>query len=69
MIDYLYVIVDTYGRCWEVKDGDTELLEGLPALLQQGWRPVRETPFAGSSGIDAYILILLERDSGPAGRY
>ncbi len=58
---YLYVILDFNGGCWEVRDNDTERLEGLPALLEQGWRPVRETPFPPAPGSDAYILILLER--------
>ena len=57
---YLYAILDTNGRCWVVTDGATEKVEGLPALMREGWRPIRETPFVPSAGTD-YMLICLER--------
>lgn len=58
----LYVILDFYGKCWEVKDDAIERIAGLPSLLEQGWRPVRETPFPPQNGYHPCILILLERD-------
>ena len=57
---FLYVLLDTMGRCWAIRVGETEKVAGLPSLLREGWRPVRETPVHGV----AYALILLERD-GP----
>ena len=56
---YLYAMIDAYGLCWVIRDGETEKVPGLPSLLREGWRPVRETPAFGAS----YILILLERES------
>ena len=61
MKQYLYAILDEYGKCWVVKDDATEKVRGLPSLLAEGWHPVRETPFVGDT-TDTYILILLERD-------
>jgi hypothetical protein len=45
MSPYLYVIIDVFGKCWAIRDGETERLAGLPSLLNEGWRPIRETPF------------------------
>jgi hypothetical protein len=59
-LEYLFVILDYNGVCWIVRDQTTERAQGLPALLAEGWRPVRETPFSGS-GMAPYVLILLER--------
>jgi hypothetical protein len=59
---YLYVMIDVFGTCWVVKDGDTEKVKGLPDLLRKGWRPVRETPIFQNTGT-AYTLILLEREN------
>lgn len=58
--EYLYVVIDCSGNCWAIGDNDTERLPGLASLLNEGWRPVRETPFCPDTGT-AYILILLER--------
>ena len=59
--DYLYAMIDVMGVCWVIRDGGTEKVHGLPTLLGDGWRPVRETPFVSGG---AYILILLERERG-----
>jgi hypothetical protein len=59
MSSYLYVIVNSHGQCWAIRDGETEPLAGLPSLFNEGWRPVREAPFHGGP---AAMLILLERD-------
>jgi hypothetical protein len=62
--EYLYVVLDSSGSCWVVRDGGTERVAGLPSLLAEGWRPLRETAFHE----EAYMLIVLERDSrGPHG--
>jgi hypothetical protein len=58
---HLYAIIDEYGTCWVIQDGGTEKVRGLPWLMRQGWRPVRETPFVPNSGSD-YILIYFERE-------
>lgn len=65
MESYLYVILNPEGKSWIVTDQGTEKAS-LTGLLANGWRPVRETPFAGSdttSYTTAYVLILLVRDS------
>ena len=59
---YLYAILDTNGSCWVVLDNDNRKVDGLPSLLREGWRPVRETPFHGANSMIAYVLVLLERD-------
>ncbi|CAN5696136.1 hypothetical protein BH23PLA1_BH23PLA1_40540 [soil metagenome] len=64
-VKYAYVILDSRGACWAVTNGDTQKIEGLPALFGEGWKPVRETAFPGNSGTP-YLLILLERDAEPA---
>jgi hypothetical protein len=61
MTSYLYVLIDPFGRCWAIRDGETERLAGVPSLLHEGWRPIRETPFPQATGT-SYILILFERD-------
>ncbi|CAN5824918.1 hypothetical protein BH23PLA1_BH23PLA1_44710 [soil metagenome] len=61
-LEYQYVILGSYGNCWAVTDGGTQKLDGLPSLLQAGWRPIRETPFHSPP----YILILLEREAEPS---
>ena len=58
---YLYAMIDAFGTCWIIRDGGTEKVPGLPSLMLQGWRPVRETPWHSSAGL-GYILILLERE-------
>ena len=58
--DTLYVILNHNGRLWRVIDQAIELAS-LTELLADGWRPVRETPFASDNG--SSILILLERES------
>jgi hypothetical protein len=45
-----------------VTDGGTEKIAGLPWLLRQGWKPIRETPLIVSAG-SSYVLILLERET------
>lgn len=62
-VEYLYVILDSMGKCLEVSDSGTMKVDGLPSLLRGGWRPVRETPFSGSSNVYSHVLILLERDA------
>ena len=57
---YLYAIVDEKGACWKITDRGTERVEGLPWLMRQGWKPLRETPFVGEK-MSTYILILLEK--------
>ncbi|QDU61459.1 hypothetical protein Pan216_23190 [Planctomycetes bacterium Pan216] len=47
----VYVIVST-------ENGGTHNVQGM---LEEGWRPVRETPM-GSAGDFAYALVLLEKD-------
>jgi hypothetical protein len=59
---FLYVMLDSSGRCWAVTDGGTEKIAGLPWLLRQGWKPIRETPLIVSAG-SSYVLILLERET------
>ena len=58
---YLYAILDEYGKCWVITDGDTRKVDGLPSLMRQGWRPLRETPFVSNKMSNNYILIYLER--------
>ncbi len=63
MSEYLYVILDTEGRSWIVREQSTEKV-ALTSLLDQGWEPVRETPLHGVP----YVLILLKRsDPAPKG--
>jgi hypothetical protein len=59
----LYVILNQFGKSWVVKDQAIEPAS-LNEFLADGWRPVRETPFASSAAIEktASVLILLERE-------
>jgi hypothetical protein len=59
--EYLYVILNVHGACWRVVERKTENVS-LPALLEEGWRPVRETPYGQSAAGEPYILICLERE-------
>ena len=59
---FLYAILDAFGACWVVTDSGTEKVAGLPWLMRQGWRPIRETPLIQSAGA-SYVLILLERET------
>ena len=63
--ELLYVILDADGRCRRVVDGGTEPVDGLAALLADGWRPVRETAWQATG----QILILLERDGPESGGF
>ena len=40
----------------------------LPQLLHDGWVPVREMPMGGGTSQLAHSLILLEKNSMPAGK-
>ncbi|QDV35171.1 hypothetical protein [Tautonia plasticadhaerens] len=60
--EFQYVILDYNGVSWLVRDNATERGPGLPSLLADGWKPVRETPFHSESSVTPYVLILLERD-------
>ena len=55
---YLYAMIDAAGTAWVLVDGGTHKVEGIPWLVRQGWRPIRETPFAAPSS--PYILICFE---------
>lgn len=57
--EYLYALIDVHGGCWVIRDDDTEKVAGLPSLLADGWRPLRETSFQ----VEPYMLVVLERDS------
>jgi hypothetical protein len=60
--EYCYAMVDLNGACWRIVDRTTEKAS-LPDLLAEGWRPVRETPFAHyEASTSSYILICLERE-------
>ncbi len=57
-LEHLFVVLDNQGICRRIIDGGTEHVAGLPSLLKEGWRPVRETSF-GEGGL---VLLLLDRD-------
>ncbi len=58
--EYLYAIIDADGKCWRIiQSGNTK--DNLVDLLNEGWRPLRETPYAPAVGT-AYILLVLERE-------
>lgn len=60
--EYLYAMLDTNGTCWLIRDNTTEKVAGLPSLLAEGWRPLRETSFHEVP----YMMIVLERETrGP----
>jgi hypothetical protein len=41
--------------------GDSNQRFDLSALLNKGWRPVRETPMHGVPNVGCYSLVLLEK--------
>lgn len=57
---FLYAIIDVNGSCWVVLDDTTPQVKGLPWLMRQGWKPIREVPYHSPGG-QGYILICLER--------
>ena len=60
--EYLYALLDTAGGCWRV-DGQGTSRIILPDMLAEGWRPVRETPFAADPTVATpSILLVLERE-------
>ena len=61
---YLYVLLDTFGKCWVIKDGETEKVAGLPSLMREGWKPLRRDHRSSPPSGKTYMLIVLERDSG-----
>jgi hypothetical protein len=62
--EYCYAMVDLNGACWKIVDRTTEKV-ALSDLLAEGWRPIRETPFAHyDASSSSYILICLEREPG-----
>lgn len=58
MRKYLYITLDPRGQSQSIEENGTGPAN-LPELLRDGWRPVRETPFAGQYSL---MLILLEKD-------
>ena len=58
--EYLYAILDADGKCWRIVPGGNAKVN-LTDLLDEGWRPLRETPYAPAVGT-AYVLIVLERE-------
>jgi hypothetical protein len=66
MSDYCYVIINNAGHSWPaLSQGEAEAPKeakgALPALLADGWVPVRETPMGGGTSSVAHSLVLLER--------
>jgi hypothetical protein len=74
---YRYVIVCSSGYSHDLAReaafypfesllGGGERTHDLPALLQKGWQPVRETPMGGNSnhggGGYSFSLVLLEKE-------
>ena len=59
-IEYQYAILDVNGACWRITARETEKAS-LTELLDQGWRPIRETPFHQATGPSS-VLICLERE-------
>ena len=79
-VQYRYIVVELRdGGSWHLygdndrprdKPYPTEALGVLPALLEEGWTPVREIP-VGTANIgmmrndaQAYCLVLLSKDDG-----
>jgi len=58
---YLDAIINEDGSCWVVVDNGTEKSAGLPSLMREGWKPIRETPYVTNRGGFVSILICLER--------
>ncbi len=62
-VESFYLILNCFGKSWIVRDHSIEAAS-LPFLLTEGWRPVRETPFApGGADSAPSVLILMERES------
>lgn len=62
-MEFLYVILESSGQCSVLKDGGAERIDGIPGLLKDGWRPLRETPFSDSGSAKPCILAVFERDN------
>ena len=58
--EYLYAILDADGKCWRIVQAGTTKVS-LVDLIGEGWRPLRETPFAPAVG-SAYVLLVMERE-------
>lgn len=41
----LHISMAVQGRCRTLADGRRESVAGLPSLIREGWRTVRETAF------------------------
>jgi hypothetical protein len=83
MKQYRYVIVSSQGASFDFSRGAAKVPTGLfqkmwyhdeqfqdlQALLDEGWRPVRETAMGGGSAtggaVIAFALVLLEREEPP----
>jgi hypothetical protein len=73
MRQYCYVIALTGGAdcwarvlaksAWEMDETVSWEAGNLSALLQAGWRPVRETPMSGGEMGYAASILVLERDA------
>ena len=60
--EYLYAVLDPDGNCWRLEGQGTARIS-LYGLLGDGWRPVRETPFAATGTMTTpSILLVLERE-------
>ena len=59
-MQYQYAILDANGGCWKI-EGQGTSKANLIELMADGWRPLRETPFAPAVGA-AYVLLVLERE-------
>ena len=71
MKKYCYVMVTSdgfdhwtrlVGQSTEATEKPTWEADNLSRLLQNGWRPVRESPMGVGNSSYAYSLILLEKD-------
>ncbi len=58
---YLYALLDADGKCRRIESQGT-VKAALVDLVADGWRPLRETPFAPAVG-SAYMLLVLEREA------
>ncbi len=69
MKQYCYVIVNNAGHSWAAlgpSNAESEREQSapvLPALLQDGWVPLRETPMGGGTSHLAHSLILMEKEA------
>jgi hypothetical protein len=80
MKKYRYVIVSSQGTSLDVHRGPAKVpglfeymwygkeeYQDLQALMEHGWRPVRETAMGGGSAaggaVVAFSLVLLEKDA------